>query len=79
MKVVLSACVQDDIAERLQYSINRFGHGTTAKTFARVDNFFHKHLADYPYTGRRVGNGTIFESWISSTPFVVMYRIDDDA
>ena len=42
MKVVLSARIEADIANQLQYGIDRFGQLVAERTFARVDTFLLK-------------------------------------
>jgi plasmid stabilization system protein ParE len=49
MKVVLSARVEADIADQLQYGIDHFGQRVAERTFSRVDTFLFKFLPAYPY------------------------------
>ena len=70
MKVVLSARVEEDIASQLQYSIDHFGTAVAQRTFARLDTFLFKFLADYPFAGRHIAEPDIYEAWVAKTPFV---------
>ena len=68
MKVVLSARVEADIAQQLQYGTDHFGTAVAERTFARLDTFLFKFLADYPFAGRRIDEGEVYEAWIVRTP-----------
>jgi plasmid stabilization system protein ParE len=76
MKIVLSARVEADIANQLQYSMDHFGSAVAQRTFARLDTFLFKFLADYPFAGRRIEERAIYEAWVANTPFVVFYRVE---
>jgi plasmid stabilization system protein ParE len=78
MKVVLSARVEADLERRLRLSIDTFGARVAAKTFGRVDTFLRKFLPAHPKSGDKIMDG-LFEVWISNTPFVVIYRLDEQA
>ena len=76
MKIVFSARVEADIACQLQYGIDHFGTVVAARTFARLDSFLFKFLADYPFAGRRIDEGGVYEAWIARTLFVVFYKVE---
>ncbi|NJO34973.1 MAG: type II toxin-antitoxin system RelE/ParE family toxin [Rhodospirillales bacterium] len=76
MRIVLSARVEADIANQLQHSIDHFGTAVAERTFARLDTFLFKFLADYPLAGRPIEG--IYEAWVARTPFVVFYRVEPD-
>jgi hypothetical protein len=61
MKVVLSARVEADIANQLQYGIDRFGRRVAERTFARVDTFLIQFLPAYPYSGKYLEGQHIYE------------------
>ena len=79
MKVVLSARVEADIANQLSYGISVYGRKTAERSFARVDTFLNRFLSSYPRAGRKLEQSDLYESWIARTPFVVIYRVDDEA
>ena len=79
MKIVLSARVEADIAHQLSYGISIYGRKTAEQTFTRVDRFLTRFLSSYPRVGRKLAEGDMYESWIARTPFVVIYRVDDEA
>jgi plasmid stabilization system protein ParE len=76
MRVVLSARVEADIANQLEYGIKHFGRDVAERTFARVDAFFFRFLSRHPYSGRYIAVPGIYETWIAKTPFVIFYRVD---
>jgi plasmid stabilization system protein ParE len=76
MKVVLSGRVEADIANQLQFGIDRFGRLVAERTFARVDRFLFQFLPASPYAGRYLEDRDIYEVWIARTPFVIFYRVD---
>jgi plasmid stabilization system protein ParE len=78
MKVVLSARIEADIANQLQFGINRFGRSVAERTFARVDRFLFQFLPASPYTGKYLEDRDIYEVWIAKTPFVIFYRVDGE-
>lgn len=77
MKILLSERVEADIAHQFEYGVQRFGQAVAERTFARVDTFLFKFLPAHPHTGRRIDQLGIYETWISRTPFVIFYRVDD--
>jgi plasmid stabilization system protein ParE len=79
MKVVLSARVEADIASQLEYGINHFGRAVAERTFARVDTFLFHLLPDHPYAGKYLEERGIYETWIARTPFVIFYRVNNEA
>ena len=79
MKVVLSARVEADIANQLQYGIDRFGQLVAGRTFARVDTFLLKFLPAHPYSGKYLDEQDFYEVWIARTPFVIFYRVNADS
>ena len=76
MKVVLSARVEADLANQLQFGIDRFGPLVAERTFARVERFLFQFLPASPYSGKYLEDRDIYETWIVKTPFVIFYRID---
>ncbi len=54
MKVVLSARVEEDIANQLSYGISVYGRKTAERSFARVDTFLNRFLSSYPRAGRKL-------------------------
>jgi plasmid stabilization system protein ParE len=78
MKVVLSARVEADIADQLQYGIDHFGQRVAERTFSRVDTFLFKFLPAYPYSGNYLDERRVYEVWIARTPFVIFYRVDGE-
>lgn len=76
MRVVLSARVEADIARQLEYGIDHFGAEVAGRTFARVDQFLFQFLPNYPFTGKHIPELSIYQAWITRTPFVVFYRVD---
>lgn len=79
MKVVLSARVEADIANQLQYGVDRFGRAVAERTFARLDNFIFGFLSAHPFSGKYLEARDIYEIWISKTPFVIFYRVSPQA
>ena len=65
MKVALSARVEADIDHHLQYGIDHFGTAVAERTFARLDSFLFKFLAHYPFAGRRIDEGGVYEARIA--------------
>src|SRR4029078_1589255 len=78
MKVVLSARVEADIANQLQYGVDRFGPRVAERTFSRVYRFLFEFLPAYPYSGNYVDERNVYEVWIARTPFVIFYRVESD-
>ena len=79
MKVVLSARIEADMAHQFSYGIAVHGRKTAEHTFARLDSFLNSFLSRYPRSGKKLPNGELYECWISRTPFVVIYRVDDES
>lgn len=78
MRIVFSARVEADLANQLEYGIERFGVRTAERVFQRVDAFLHSFLPLNPRTGRWIAEARLYEAWIANTPFIVFYRIDPD-
>jgi plasmid stabilization system protein ParE len=76
MKVVLSARVEADIANQLQYGVDHFGRQVAERTFSRVDRFLFEFLPAFPYSGNYLHERRVYEVWIARTPFVIFYRVD---
>jgi plasmid stabilization system protein ParE len=79
MKVLLSARVEADLANQLEYGTEQFGKAIAQRCFDRVDEFIFTFLSDYPRAGRYLEELDIYETWIARTPFVIFYRVDDEA
>ena len=79
MKIVLSARVETDLANQLQYGIDHFGATVAERTFARVDNFLFGFLPAHPLAGKPTGYRHIYEVWITKTPFVIFYSANTEA
>ena len=78
MNVVFTLRAVADLTHQHEWGKHRFGEDVANRTFNRVRAFIETSLADRPRAGRQVASGAFFESWIPRTPFVVLYRIDDD-
>jgi plasmid stabilization system protein ParE len=44
----------------------------------RVLDFLSNHLANFPRTGRYLGDRDLWEIWIPRTRLVLWYRVEDD-
>ena len=79
MKILLSERVEADIAHQFAFGIQRFGHPVAERTFGRIDTYLFKFLPANPRTGHFHDQLGIYEAWISRTPFVIFYRLDEVA
>ena len=79
MRVIVTPRAEADIDHHYQWGVGRFGANTANATFARVRQFIEVSLESHPRAGKLLPHPNLYESWIPRTPFVVFYRIDDDA
>ena len=79
MRVIVTPRAQADIDHQYEWGLTRFGETTANETFARVRQFIEVSLEAHPRTGKLLPRPNLYESWIPKTPFVVFYRVDDDA
>jgi plasmid stabilization system protein ParE len=79
MKVVLTDTAEAQLSHQFLSGIERFGFATAQKTFKRVDRFFATTLTDYPRTGTYLPREDRYEWPIPGTPFVILYRIEENS
>ena len=77
MKIVITPRAQEQIDNQLAYSVARFGVRTAGKTADRIERFLNDTIAAYPRTGTSLLKPGLYESIIPHTPFVVIYRIEE--
>ena len=79
MKVVLSSRVEAELVRHFESGVARFGHRVAERTFNRIRTFLFVTLPENPMIGRYLADRNIFKHTIARTPFVVFYRVDNDA
>ena len=78
MKIVITPNAQAQIDNQLAYSVARYGTRAAEKTAARIEHSFNEVIGIYPRTGTFFKKLDLYETVIPRTPFVVIYRIDDE-
>ena len=79
MKLVITPRAEDDLANKFDFGERRFGRAVAERTLKRVHDYLATTLLAHPRTGLYHPEIKSFETWIPKTPFVVFYRLDDDA
>jgi plasmid stabilization system protein ParE len=79
MKLVITPRAQVQIDHQLEYGIERHGLQTAQRTFVRVERFLHDVVLAYPRTGTALSISDLYETIIPRTPFVVIYRIENES
>ena len=76
MKVIITPRAKAQIDHQFAYGVARHGARTAQRTFARVDGYMTRFLADFPLAGRRIAATGLIESPIARTPFIVIYPVE---
>ena len=79
MKVVITPRAQVQYDHQLRYGIARHGERTALSTFAQVNAYLSGTIALFPRFGGNDNESGPHTRAIPRTPFVVVYRIDDQA
>lgn len=77
MKIVITPNAQAQIDNQLAYSVARYGTRTAEKTAARIEHSFNEVIGIYPRTGTFLEKLGLYETMIPRTPFVVIYRLEE--
>ena len=77
MKLIITPRAQAQIDHQIEYGIARHGRQTNERTFARVERFLMESLVVFPRTGTFLPDVGLYETMIPQTPFVIIYRIED--
>lgn len=78
MKLVLTPTAEAQLDHQFAEGVDRHGAKTAEKTFARVDRFFTNTLVNYPGAGTFIPERSLYEWYITRTPFIVVYRIEPE-
>jgi len=79
MKLVVTPTAVAQLDRQFREGLARYGAKTAEKTFARVDRFFANTLVAFPGAGTFDPERSLYEWYITRTPFIVVYRIEADA
>lgn len=77
MDVVITPSAEAQIENQLRFSTEQFGSAVASRTLSRIENSF-ALLGEFPRSGRRRQGTALYETAIPRTPFVVIYRIEDN-
>ncbi len=77
MRLIITPGAQDQIDHQIEYGTERYGKLTNERTFGRVERFLREILADFPRIGTFLPEVGLYQTTIPRTPFVVIYRIED--
>ena len=77
MRLIITPRAQAQIDHQIEYGITRYGRQTSERTFARVERFLTESLAVFPRAGTLLPDVGLFQTIVPRTPFVVIYRIED--
>ena len=79
MKLVMTRRAEINLANQYEFGIQKFGAATARKTLARFSSFLAQTLLKHPRASTFHAEYQAFECWIPKTPFVIFYRIDEEA
>ena len=79
MQCVYTPTAEKQIESQLDYSIARFGSTVAARTGLRIRSYVRDVLARHPRIGSKLPSIDAFEAWIPRTPFVIIYRVEEQA
>ena len=79
MKIVITSLAQVQYDHQLAYGIARHGERTALRPFARVNEYLSATIAMFPHFGGNEADLGRYARPVPRTPFVVVYRIDDQA
>jgi plasmid stabilization system protein ParE len=77
MKLIITPRSQAQIDHQIEYGTARYGRPTNERTFARVERFLIESLAVFPRTGTFLPDVGLYQTMIPRTPFVIIYRVED--
>jgi plasmid stabilization system protein ParE len=78
MRLIITPRAQAQIDNQIQFGVARHGKKQTSeRTFARVEPFFAESLIAFPRTGTFLPSVGLYETIIPRTPFVIIYRIEE--
>jgi plasmid stabilization system protein ParE len=78
VRIDLAPLARRQFASQIQDLVDRHAHRAAARLKTRVMDFLKGHLARFPRAGRPIPYPNTHETWIPRTPYVVIYRINDD-
>jgi plasmid stabilization system protein ParE len=77
MRLLITPRAQHQIDHQIEYGTERYGKRTNERTFGRVERFLLETLVRFPRIGTFLPEVGLYQTTISRTPFVVIYRIEE--
>ena len=78
MKLVVTSRARAQIDHQMRFSMHHHGPRTAHRTFSRVEAYLSNVVTMFPRSGRSVQGPDIYERAVPRTPFVVIYRINEE-
>ena len=78
MKVILSPEAVERLEAQIAFLRDAEAFDAAERLRIRVMAFLSNHLANFPRTGRWLGNRDLWEMWVPRTRLVLWYRIEHE-